>query len=535
MVNPVINSDDDTGAGASYPERMSWPRPLPMALVVGGAGMAGAAWGSALGGPPETLFLGVVGAALAAAVLLAVQSIRRASWARQEAGFVGRASQDQFVERLIAAERERLGADVERELRARLAEILRLASHPGRDLGATAARVHAVARAANTELRRQLGLLRQAESTTTDHRAHPAGPSLPRADLLLGVGAALLALAETIVYPLLEGVPRAAGTMPITVAAASTVIGRRVAPGVAAVLFGALWLAGALLGGPVQGGFWLLLTAGALGFALGRRGGAAAFACWCIMAGAMAAALQLVDPENLTVGLLAPVVAGFVGLIARHADRQAARARTAEAARREEIDEPLQRAFTATRDDLAREVHDTVSHAVGVIAVHAGAAEVSWRERPEGARQSLGVIADTARAALAELPRPPGRAPVESPAEVAERFREAGLVVTIEADPVPPEQAALVSRLVREGLTNVLRHAGVGGADVRVAVAPDVLTVSVSDDGNGAGQVRSGTEGFGLVGIRERVALAGGSMDAGPLATGRGFRVSARVPLARRS
>lgn len=514
---------------------MSWPRPLPTALV-GGAGLAAAWWGWSLGGPAETLFLGVVGAVVATAVLLAVQSIRRGSRARQEAGFVGRATQVEFVERLIAAERERLGADIERELRARLAEILRLASHPGRDLGATASRVHAVARAANTELRRQLGLLRQAASgPDPDHRAHPPGPRLARADVLLGVGAALLALAEVIAYPLLEGVPRAAGTVPITVAAAATVVGRRAAPGVAAALFGALWLAGVLLGGPVQGGFWLLLTAGGLGFALGRRGGSAALACWCLMTGGMAAALALVDPENLAVDLLVPVVAGFVGLIARHADRQAVCARSAEAARREEVDEPLQRAFTATRDDLAREVHDTVSHAVGVIAVHAGAAEVSWPERPEVARQSLGVIADTARAALAELPRGRGRAPVESPAEVAERFREAGLAVTLDADPVPPEEAALVGRLVREGLTNVLRHAGVGGADVRVQVAPDELTVSVSDDGDGAGPAQSGTEGFGLVGLRERVALAGGSMDAGPLATGRGFRVSARVPLTRRT
>lgn len=505
---------------------MSWPRPLSAALVAG-AGLGGAALGAALGGPGETFFLGVVGVILGGTGLLAARSVARAAAARAAIRDTRRASAEEFAHRLIAAERERLGADVEGELRARLAEILRLASNPGADLGAAAAQVHAATRAATTELRRQLGLLRQADPTTEDAGPAPV-PRLPRADLWLGLGAASLALAETLAYPALEGGAPAPGRVLITVALALTVLARRVAPGVAAALFGGLWLAAALLAVPAQGGFWMLLTVCPIAFALGRRGRWAGLACWLFLVGAMAGGAQLTDPENLPVDTAAPLLAGLIGLVAGHADRAAVRARSAELSRRDELREPLQRAFAVTRDQLARDVHDTVSHAVGVIAVHAGAAELSWPERPEVSRRSLDVIVTTARAALAELPQAGVRAAPEEPIALVERFREAGLAVVVRADPVPPEHAALVSRMVQECLTNVLRHAGAARADVRIGVTTDELTVSVRDDGTGAG---TSSDGFGLVGIRERVAFAGGSVSAGPADGAPGFQVRARIPL----
>ncbi len=509
---------------------MSWPRPLAAALVAGGA-LAGVALGAATDGPAEMFFLGTAGAVLGATGLLAGRLVARAAAARAELREIGQASPQEFADRLIAAERERLSADIDRELRARLGEILRLASNPGTDLGATAAQVHAATRAASTELRRQLGLLRRTAPGTSERELRPA-PGPARADLPLGLGAALLAFAESVLYPVLDGAAPVWARVLITVAAALIGLGRRTAPGASALLFGGLWLAGALLGAPGYGGFWLLLAACPIAFTLGRRGGWSGVACWLFMPAAIAGTLYLADPVNLAINAAAPLLAGLVGLIAGRSDRVAASARTADLSRRDELREPLQQAFVATRDQLARDVHDAVSHAVGVIAVHAGAAELAWPERAEVARHSLDVIVATARAALEELPRAGEERGPDQPEGLVEGFREAGLEVVVQADPVPPDQAPLVSRVVRECLTNVLRHAGASRAEVRIGVTANELTVSVCDDGAGT---QPATEGFGLVGVRERVAFAGGSVSAGPAASGGGFQVLARIPLVRSS
>lgn len=505
---------------------MSWPRPLSAALVVGAA-LAGAALGHWTAGAGETFFLAVAGAVLGAVGLFIGRAAVRAARARTAIRDTRQASPEEFANRLIAAERERLGADVERELRARLAEILRLASNPGADLGAAAAQLHGATRSATTELRRQLGLLRQADSVVDEPVPEPAARR-SRADLLLGLAATLLALAESTLYPVLGGETHLPGGILATLLIAPVVLVRRTSAGLAGVLFGGLWLAAAVLGAPPYGGFWLLLSAGPIGFALGRRGGWRDLAGWLFMVGAVAGGMLLTDPENLPLNTAVPVLSGLIGLVARHADRTAARARSAELSRRDELREPLQQGFAATRNQLARDVHDTVSHAVGVIAVHAGAAELAWPERPEVARRSLDVIVTTARAALTELPQTGGRPSPEPPDDLIERFREAGLAVVVQADPVPSEYAALVARTIQECLTNVLRHAGATRAEVRVGVSPDEVTVSVRDNGSGGA---TGSGGFGLVGIRERVAFVGGSVTAGPAEAGGGFQVLTCVPL----
>ncbi|MFT3971072.1 MAG: histidine kinase [Micropruina sp.] len=504
---------------------MSWPRLLSATLVVGAA-LGGAVLGSRTGGTGEIFFLTVMGAVVGALVVATGRLIVRAANARTAIRDIGQASPEEFADRLIAAERERLSADVDRELRARLTEILQLASNPGPDLGATAAQVHAATRAATSELRRQLGLLRQGESTAEESDPKPASRR-SRVDLLLALGATLLALAETVAYPALGGEAHSPGRMLATLAVAPTVLARRAAPGVAAVLFGGLWLAGALLGVPAYGGFWMLLSLGPIAFTLGRRGGWSGWAGWLFLVGAVAGGMLVADPENLPWNTALPVVAGLIGFAARYVDRATARARSAESARRDELREPLEEGFAATREQLARDVHDTVSHAVGVIAVHAGAAELAWPEQPDVARQALDVIVTTARAALAELPQTGGVVP-EQIGDLIERFREAGLDVVVRADRVPPEHAALVSRMIQECLTNVLRHAGATRADVRIEVTADEVAMSVRDNGTGAA---ASSDGFGLVGIRERVAFAGGTVSAGPSAAGSGFQVLARVPL----
>ncbi|MFI6789366.1 sensor histidine kinase [Nonomuraea sp. NPDC050383] len=219
---------------------------------------------------------------------------------------------------------------------------------------------------------------------------------------------------------------------------------------------------------------------------------------------------------------------------ARAADRRAARAEE--------------------RSRIARELHDVVAHHVSVMTVQASAARRVLASDPELAGEALSAIEETGRMALTEMrnivgvlragaraelgPQPGTR---DLPALV-EQMREAGLAtgLTVQGPPGPiPAGVDLAAyRLVQEGLTNALRHAGAGAtARVTVRHEPHELDVRVEDDGRGAdggwgadgGRGADGT-GHGLVGIRERVALYGGILSIGPRPGG-GFEVRARFPL----
>ncbi len=169
--------------------------------------------------------------------------------------------------------------------------------------------------------------------------------------------------------------------------------------------------------------------------------------------------------------------------------------------------------------------------------------------QPERARAAVGAIAETGRSTLIELRRllgvlrdgdQDGVAPQPGLAELAglvEGFRSSGLSVALELgllDPVElrllPESLQLaVFRIVQEGLTNVLKHAGPAAkAGVRVSLGQDELSVEVQDDGIGAA-AEAGLVGHGLIGIRERVGLFGGQCEIGA-GSGGGFTVSVRLP-----
>ncbi|HEY5783287.1 MAG TPA: hypothetical protein VIT65_00765 [Microlunatus sp.] len=140
---------------------------------------------------------------------------------------------------------------------------------------------------ATTELRRQLGLLRTAESGSADAASPPAGGRntriVQRADLTLAVLALLLAGIESLVYPRMDGVELSWMSTLLTIAAASTIIGRTVTPGTAAFACGALFLIGVPLGAPVEGGFWVLITVGGLLWTIGARVGTS----WWDLAGGL--------------------------------------------------------------------------------------------------------------------------------------------------------------------------------------------------------------------------------------------------------
>ncbi|MFB9209516.1 sensor histidine kinase [Nonomuraea spiralis] len=187
-------------------------------------------------------------------------------------------------------------------------------------------------------------------------------------------------------------------------------------------------------------------------------------------------------------------------------------------------------ARAAERARIAGEVHDAAGHGLAAIAMQAGLALVALDDDPEQARASLRAIRETSTAALAHLRAaldgidPPA---ADLPALIA-GVRAAGLPVDVDpADPaVPAHLRTAVYRVVRESLTNVLRHAGPTRASVRLAHDPYGFVLEVADRGAGWD---GAAEGRGLAGMRAHVIQAGGRFAAGPREGG-GFRVTARFP-----
>jgi signal transduction histidine kinase len=199
------------------------------------------------------------------------------------------------------------------------------------------------------------------------------------------------------------------------------------------------------------------------------------------------------------------------------------------------------------RARIAREMHDAVAHSVSVMVLQAGAAEQVLAASPERARESLVAIQDTGREAIVELRRMLGllRDPVAGAAlapqpgvgrldALLEQVRAAGLPVelTVEGEPrrLPPGIDRSAYRIVQEGLTNTLKHAGPARASVRIRYDDRTLELEVLDDGRGPGSATGG--GFGLLGMRERAALYGGVLDAEARPDG-GYALRARLPLER--
>jgi signal transduction histidine kinase len=204
-------------------------------------------------------------------------------------------------------------------------------------------------------------------------------------------------------------------------------------------------------------------------------------------------------------------------------------------------------AVAEERARIARELHDVVAHSVSVMVVQMGAAREIMSSEPRTARATLRSAETTGRQALGELRRMLGilRATDERGAldpqprlahvdGLVEQARAAGLPVALTVDgatrPLPPGIDLAAYRIVQEALTNVRKHAGPAHADVRVHYGDHELALDVCDDGRGPSRSSNGA-GHGLVGMRERVALYGGALEAGPGAHG-GFGVHARLPLA---
>jgi signal transduction histidine kinase len=217
------------------------------------------------------------------------------------------------------------------------------------------------------------------------------------------------------------------------------------------------------------------------------------------------------------------------------------RALAAERAREE-------RAWLAVSDErarIARELHDVVGHSVSVMTVQASAARRLLRPHQERERQALLVVEQTGREALAEMRRMVGvlRRPEEAPAlapqpsleqieRLVEHTRRAGLPVELRIDGEPVDLPGGVDltayRLVQEGLTNAVKHARAQHAEVVVRYSDGQVELTVTDDGLGEGSGDGG--GHGLLGLRERVSVYGGELEAGPQPGG-GYRLRATLPV----
>jgi signal transduction histidine kinase len=273
-------------------------------------------------------------------------------------------------------------------------------------------------------------------------------------------------------------------------------------------------VAGLLLTAPVV---FVISNAGDLGLVLGKeRGGGP---------GVTLASLQL--------------VAFWLAGVLVYARRQGA----ALAARSAALQRQAEQAAAAERARIARELHDIVAHHLSVIVLQAAGTRASGK--PAG--PSLEKIENSARQALAETRRLLGvlRDPDEDAGldpqpgigdlgELAASVRAAGLPVhlVIDGDPAALPAAVDVSvyRIVQEALTNVLKHAGPARAEVTIGCAADTVTVEVTDNGMAGPGRKAPAGGHGLAGMRERAAVFGGELAAGPRPGG-GFAVRARLPL----
>jgi signal transduction histidine kinase len=238
-------------------------------------------------------------------------------------------------------------------------------------------------------------------------------------------------------------------------------------------------------------------------------------------------------PDSSTLLILAVVTAWVIGnsVRQRRLHNEAQRTRFAV------------EAVQAERLRIAREVHDIIAHSIGVIAIQAGMGRRVIDTQPAEARNALGVIEDASRDTLATLRRllgglrrddlavVPGDGPGLADLDrLVARSRDAGVVVELRQqgapEPLPPDIELTAYRVIQEAITNVTRHSGVQHCDVVVEHRPGEVVVEITDEGRG-GEI---APGYGIAGMRERVGLLHGLLEAGPRAEG-GFRVAARIPI----
>ena len=507
-------------------------------------------------------------------------------WVRGQAllqrGFVERAERlvrdrERDAQEAAEEERMRIAGDLETAIAGRLQEVVHGADALPARLGAgdhAAARtllasIATSARDALGDVRRVLGILRR------DGEAPPLTPTAPEPPVAAGAGVAAAArpaaaprrlaappidartLDRLLVGAVLAGAAldlaftAAAGerlvAIATTVPIAVPLLWRRRRP----LLAGAAVLAGIALQStlldldalPISDIAAVVCAMYAIGAYSRRR---SALAGLGLAVAGVTAHAAIFYPDGVVAALLGGVAAPWtIGRVVR-GHRQLTRAGRDEAERAERVRAREARAAViAERMRVARELHDAVAHNISVIAIQAGGADGIVDRDAERTAQIATLIGTVAREALAELGRlvgtpeadaaaPPSLAHVDA---LAARARDAGQPVELRVEGEPaalPGGVDLAAyRIVQEALTNTSKHAAGARAQVVVRFQRHAVEVEIADDGRGGARSRARGatgHGHGLIGIRERVALYGGTLDAGRRPSG-GFRVHARLPI----
>jgi signal transduction histidine kinase len=463
----------------------------------------------------------------------------------------------------VTRERQRMAREVHDSIAHRVGEMVLqasgaeevLARHPERASEALAA-VQNTGREAVNELRGVLGILRSGgeppplgeEHVSLEVTAAPSARSWPT---FVDGGVALSLLALGIVYVLhstaLAG--ERAPALALQAIAATAVMLRRPRPFAALLLAVFAYVGEAPLvdggpGSPALIGALLLTTYSAAAQGGGR-------------AGIVTALVALGAPAAISLGIAGGDAADVVLVIAIFGIPWLAGRATGAYRRQGEalrvlanrlVRERDSRAALAVLDErarVARELHDSVAHAVSVMVLQAGAAEQVLDSEPERARASMRAVQDVGRAALDHLGTllgvlqsedgHPPLAPRPSLADLGRLLatvRQAGLPVRLriigESEPLPAALDAVAYRVIQEALTNAMKHAGAAPTNVIVRFGAEGVHLDIIDAGDASPQTPTG--GHGLTGMRERVARQGGVLRAGPGAGGSGFTVAAFLP-----
>ena len=338
--------------------------------------------------------------------------------------------------------------------------------------------------------------------------------------------------------------------------AAVATLGRRRAPRLALAVVFPIAVAALCLRAGESAVFLVAMTLYSVVTAVARP---VATAVGGLVAAAILAALLVGGGQQVAQAAVSGVALVLLGWLAGentrasrvYAGQQAERAAEKAAAAAAEQAGQVSRALADERAQIARDLHDIVAHAMSVIAVRSGVARMVIDSDPDQARDALAIIEITTRRALHEMRllvgmlRDPGDRPAElSPvpgladldrliADTAVAGVAAEVDIEGEVRPLPPAADLSAYRIVQEALTNVVRHAGPTHARVLIGYRPGELSIEVTDDGPRPGGrarrpiARTGG-GHGLIGMRERAALFGGMLEAGPQAGG--FRVRATLP-----
>ncbi|NEB04032.1 histidine kinase [Streptomyces sp. SID13726] len=282
-----------------------------------------------------------------------------------------------------------------------------------------------------------------------------------------------------------------------------------------------------------------------------RAGAMAGLVVAAVLAGVAFRSTEPVLPGWSSPGVVL-LVAGVLASVVRFGQRRLAASRDLFAALERAHEEETRRAVEEERARIAAELHDVVTHNVSVMVIQAGAARKVMDAAPERSKEALLAVEAGGRAAMSELRHVMGLLAAtdtgrpDSPADglepqpglgqlgsLVDRVRAAGtpvgVSVSLPPEPLPPGVDLTAYRVVQEALTNTIKHAPGAEAVVTVGWTGDRLEIEVMDTGGARDGTPADGNGRGLIGLRERLAVYGGELTAGPTLAG-GFRIRAEVP-----